>query len=79
MAQNPEVNSCHCAITMWKTASVGEIPNHQSRCKPRTGPKMAPPDVCIILCANHPSVALILALRRIARSPLMGKVCDQGI
>ena len=43
MAQNPEVNSRHCAITTWKAASVGEIPNHQSRCKPRTGPKMAPP------------------------------------
>ena len=43
MAQNPEVNFRHYAITTWKAASVGESQNRQSRCKLRAGPKRLPP------------------------------------
>ena len=58
------------------------IHNRQSRCKPRTGPKKVFPaggGGGGSFFAFHPSVALSLALRRIARPFLMGKVCDRGI
>ena len=56
------------------------FPKCQCRCLPAQGRRgYLRYSSNIILCDYHPSVALILALRRIARSPLMGKVCDPGI
>ena len=79
MAQNPEVNFRHYAITTRKAASVGESQNRQSRCKLRTGPKRVPPVSGINFMRYHPSVALILALQAHCEASSHGKFCDPGI